>query len=745
MLDYKLDSSSSSSNSAFQSKQKIMKQNILLDNISDDSSMDLKLNDEEDQEDNEQWNNEDNSYIDHQKQPQNERNNSSSISNDRKQPQYNQGQQPHQRDQGQPKKNLIEPRSKRGVNIFQRKRKDIISEVVKNKKIDFGESGEEVKIIIQERQSIMRSLNSSRMESSPKSSKYSKAQPSKANLFDIIGKQGKVDEASSEQENNENSPSQQIEGSLEGSHKRIDQVVELKGILKNAQSQSSKASQSLRHFGIGGLNIELHSKKIDPRGSEVRFALDQNYINSQSSCSKRSSFNFEFKGQHYRSQDNKSTDNKKNVQILDKKPPIQSYYMNVLNNDEGFKNLKKDYPNTETEVLADYYMKNELDVKKTIKDLYQKLKLIPYDPSFKSEESKSEQSKQSSNKNEDIKSSDSNNKSNQLDKSNIKKKNHIVGKNIIQDSLKNTIVSSSNHSDNQQKDVENLRFQNIGGLKRSLSKNMEGPNNKQRESFLDYDIKHNKIKNNQGTPTNKNENSQDSSFERSGSNSSKQLQQRNLSSLDQSYSFKDRASRPSSNGHFTIGSAQTFNIQKSQKKQEENKHVVKQNSIFEKINHLKKTPVQQQDSPQGEKQRQQDFNNDVSNTLSQILNKEKNPQVIIDDFSQSFDNDFDSEKLKKTSMDIEQQTKSTQPKQMKSILKNQNQDVYRTGTFGMNNQAMQNKDSPPKQSTNAACCMGFFNKPKDLNKGKNTDISGQNTTQQPVLIHEKMSFFKRFL
>jgi len=32
--------------------------------------------------------------------------------------------------------------------------------------------------------------------------------------------------------------------------------------------------------------------------------------------------------------------------------------MNVLNNDEGFKTLKKDYPNTELEVLADFYMKN---------------------------------------------------------------------------------------------------------------------------------------------------------------------------------------------------------------------------------------------------------------------------------------------------------------------------------------------------------------------------------------------------
>jgi len=62
--------------------------------------------------------------------------------------------------------------------------------------------------------------------------------------------------------------------------------------------------------------------------------------------------------------------------------------MNVLNNDEGFKTIKKDYPNTDVEVLADFYMKNQLDVKKTIKDLYQKLKVIPYDPSSNSNDSK---------------------------------------------------------------------------------------------------------------------------------------------------------------------------------------------------------------------------------------------------------------------------------------------------------------------------------------------------------------------
>lgn len=44
--------------------------------------------------------------------------------------------------------------------------------------------------------------------------------------------------------------------------------------------------------------------------------------------------------------------------------------MNILNKDEGFQNLREDYPRTDTEVLADFYIKNDFNMKKTITDLY---------------------------------------------------------------------------------------------------------------------------------------------------------------------------------------------------------------------------------------------------------------------------------------------------------------------------------------------------------------------------------------
>lgn len=53
--------------------------------------------------------------------------------------------------------------------------------------------------------------------------------------------------------------------------------------------------------------------------------------------------------------------------------------MNILNKDEGFQNLKSDYPKTDTEVLADFYIKNDFNIKKTITELYSKLKLMPTD------------------------------------------------------------------------------------------------------------------------------------------------------------------------------------------------------------------------------------------------------------------------------------------------------------------------------------------------------------------------------
>lgn len=53
--------------------------------------------------------------------------------------------------------------------------------------------------------------------------------------------------------------------------------------------------------------------------------------------------------------------------------------MNILNKDEGFQNLREDYPRTDTEVLADFYIKNDFNMKKTITDLYQKLRLMPTD------------------------------------------------------------------------------------------------------------------------------------------------------------------------------------------------------------------------------------------------------------------------------------------------------------------------------------------------------------------------------
>lgn len=53
--------------------------------------------------------------------------------------------------------------------------------------------------------------------------------------------------------------------------------------------------------------------------------------------------------------------------------------MNVLNKDDGFQNVRNDYPTTDTEILANFYIKNDFNVQNTIKDLYSKLKLLPTD------------------------------------------------------------------------------------------------------------------------------------------------------------------------------------------------------------------------------------------------------------------------------------------------------------------------------------------------------------------------------
>lgn len=53
--------------------------------------------------------------------------------------------------------------------------------------------------------------------------------------------------------------------------------------------------------------------------------------------------------------------------------------MNILKKDAGFLNLRDDYPHAETEVLADYYIKSNFDIKKTITELYSKMRLMPVD------------------------------------------------------------------------------------------------------------------------------------------------------------------------------------------------------------------------------------------------------------------------------------------------------------------------------------------------------------------------------
>eukprot|EP00347_Sterkiella_histriomuscorum_P007222 403349791 len=335
----------------------------------------------------------------------------------------------------QPK--LIEPRSKRGVNIFTRKRKDqsvpvqkqsvqdLMKDSVINKRVDFGESGEVAAKAIQDKrqkiESMKGSLQSSRQntqqieqiniaqakngklatqvsgQSYSNQSSAKQQNAPKANLFDIIGGSNiKIDKQSKASEQSDSSPTSPEEKSQERKdglrenqrHQLLNQSIsqsivginrmstghEIKGILKNAYSQSSQASQSIKGIMFSGVNLDLIGKKIDTKNSSSKSSKENSGQNSLRSSMK----NGEIMGSAIGKSQKSDQTNKKSVKIEEKKTIPQSY-MNILNKDEGFLNLKEDYPRTDTEVLADFYIKNDFNLKKTITDLYSKMRLMPTD------------------------------------------------------------------------------------------------------------------------------------------------------------------------------------------------------------------------------------------------------------------------------------------------------------------------------------------------------------------------------